>query len=104
MVAVRSLDLPFATRLIVFTCKTFHTQPGSVKLSSECLAIYVYCKRCLDETHCFVETIGTDIVGVVFAMGKECYLMYFSEANVTELHKPQPGFVRLWICISQLCS
>ena len=51
-----------------------------------------------------METIGTDVAGVVVAMGKECYLMHFSEADVTNLHKPQPGFARLWICISQLCT
>ena len=52
---------------------------------------------------CFVETIGTDIAGVVVAVGKD-YLMYFSEADVTDLRKPQPGFASLWIRISQLCT
>ena len=53
---------------------------------------------------CFVETIGTDIAGVVVAVGKKCYLMYYSEADVTDLRKPQLGFASLWIPISQLCT
>ena len=53
---------------------------------------------------CFVETIGTDIAGVVVAVSKECNQMYVSEADVTDLRKLQPGFASLWIRSSQPCA
>ena len=37
-----------------------------------------------EDFRCFVETIGTDIAGVVVAVGEECNLMYVSEADVTD--------------------
>ena len=51
-------------------------QPGSYRLSSECLAVCGSCERCLGEFicknfWCFVETSGTDIAGVVVAVGKD---------------------------------
>ena len=35
----------------VSTAKTFHTQPGSVRLSTECLAVRESCERYLGGTH-----------------------------------------------------
>ena len=52
-------------------------QPGSYRHSSECLAVCGSCERCLGEpickkkNWCFVETIGTNITGVVVAVGKD---------------------------------
>ena len=53
MAAVRSLDLPFATRLVVFHLNenVSMPQPRSYRLSSECLAVCKSCERCLGGTH-----------------------------------------------------
>ena len=89
--SVRSLNLQFATRLVVFhLIDNVYMQPGSDKLSSECLPVCEYCERCpFPKFLFFVETIGTDIAGVVVAVGGERHLMYFFKADVTDLRKPQ---------------
>ena len=112
MAAVWPLDLPFATRLVVYHLERQRFNAKARERSGSRQSVWQQCKsceRCLGGTHLrrlrmFVETIGTDIAGVVVAVGKECNLMYVSEADVTDLRKLQPGFASLWIRSSQPCA
>ena len=93
--AVRSLNLPFATRWSCFTCSTSstcHNQGVTSSRQNACQnvnPVNVVWVEPFPKFWFFVETIGTDIKGDVVAVGGECYLMYFSEADVTDLRKPQ---------------
>ena len=47
------------------------------------------CGCCCCSCNCSCCCLWTNIAGIVVVMGKKSYLMCFSEANVTDLNKPQ---------------